>query len=53
MIMADNPRIDFKDLRQRADFRAIFAHHGLKPVGNGDQLKTAARSTTTTSPAAR
>ena len=37
--MADNRRVDFKDLRQRADFRAILAHYGLKPVGNGDQLK--------------
>ena len=37
--MADNRRVDFKDLRQRADFRAILAHYSLKPVGNGDQLK--------------
>jgi DNA primase len=37
--MADNRRVDFKGLRQRADFRAILAHHGLEPVGKGDQLK--------------
>ena len=37
--MTDNRRVDFKDLRGRADFRAILAHYGLKPVGKGDQVK--------------
>src|SRR3954467_2433879 len=37
--MADNRRVDFNDLRHRADFRAILAHYGLKPVGKGDQVK--------------
>jgi hypothetical protein len=33
--MADNRRVDFSDLRKRADFRAILAHYGLTPVGKG------------------
>ena len=37
--MTDNRRVDFKDLRDRADFRAILAHYNLKPVGKGDQVK--------------
>src|SRR4051794_418551 len=37
--MADNRRVDFNDLRRRADFRAILAHYGLEPVGKGDQVK--------------
>src|SRR3954468_8546867 len=37
--MADNRRVDFNDLRRRADFRAILAHYGLNPVGKGDQVK--------------
>lgn len=37
--MPDTRRVDFADLRKRADFRAVLAHYGLKPVGRGDQLK--------------
>src|SRR4051794_14296808 len=37
--MADNRRVDFNDLRRRADFRAILAHYGLKPIGKGEQVK--------------
>ena len=37
--MTDNRRVDFKDLRGRADFRAILAHYNLKPVGMGEQVK--------------
>jgi DNA primase len=37
--MTDNRRVDFNDLRRRADFRAILAHYGLSPVGKGEQVK--------------
>jgi hypothetical protein len=37
--MADNRRVDFRDIRRRADFRAVLAHYGLPPVGKGDQVK--------------
>src|SRR3954449_10375287 len=37
--MTGNRRVDFNDLRRRADFRAILAHYGLNPVGKGDQVK--------------
>jgi hypothetical protein len=37
--MADNRRVDFRDIRKRADFRAVLAHYGLPPVGKGDQVK--------------
>jgi DNA primase len=37
--MADHRRLDFADLRKRADFRAILAHYRLSPVGKGDQVK--------------
>jgi DNA primase len=32
-------RVDFDDLKARADFRAVLSHYGLKPVGSGDQAK--------------
>jgi DNA primase len=32
-------RIDFDELKARADFRAVMAFYGLKPVGSGDQAK--------------
>jgi DNA primase len=37
--MADNRRVDFADIKSRADFRAIPAHYGLTPIGQGDQAK--------------
>ena len=37
--MTDNRRVDFEDIRRRADFRAVLAHYGLEPVGKGDQVK--------------
>ena len=37
--MPDTRRVNFKDLRQRADFRAVLAHYGLEPKGKGDQVK--------------
>jgi len=37
--MTDNRRVDFRDIRRRADFRAVLAHYGLPPVGKGDQVK--------------
>jgi DNA primase len=37
--MADNRRVDFDAIKARADFRAVPAHHGLTPVGKGDQAK--------------
>jgi DNA primase len=37
--MADSRRVDFADIRKRADFRAILAHYGLTLVGKGDQVK--------------
>ena len=37
--MADDRRVDFVDLRKRADFRAVLNHYGITPRGKGDQLK--------------
>jgi hypothetical protein len=37
--MPDNRRVDFADIRKRADFRAVLAHYGLPPVEKGDQVK--------------
>jgi DNA primase len=37
--MADNRRVDFVDLRKRADFRAVLNHYGITPRGKGDQVK--------------
>jgi hypothetical protein len=37
--MADNRRVDFDAIKACADFRAAPAHHGLTPVGKGDQAK--------------
>jgi hypothetical protein len=37
--MPDNRRVDFGDIRRRADFRAVLAHYGLSPMGKGDQVK--------------
>ena len=32
-------RLKFDDLKARADFRAVLAFYGHKPVGSGDQAK--------------
>ena len=37
--MAKAHRIDFDDLKARADFRAVLLHYGLTIVGSGDQAK--------------
>ena len=37
--MAKSHRINFDDLKARADFRAVLLHYGLTPVGQGDQAK--------------
>jgi hypothetical protein len=37
--MPKTHRVDFDDLKARADFRAVLAHYGLTPVGSGDQTK--------------
>ena len=37
--MTSKGRVDFADLKARADFRAVLAHYSLRPVGHGDQLK--------------
>src|SRR5215218_4274796 len=37
--MAKAQRIDFEDLKARADFRAALLHYGLTLVGQGDQAK--------------
>src|SRR5215210_1463608 len=37
--MSTNRRIDFDDLRARADFRVVLAHYQLAPIGQGDQAK--------------
>jgi hypothetical protein len=29
--MPDTRRVDFQDIKSRADFRAILAHYGIKP----------------------
>ena len=51
--MADNRRIDFDDLKQRADFRTVLAHYGLTPIGQGEQAKIHCPSMTTQIPAVR
>lgn len=37
--MAKAQRINFDDLKARADFRAVLVHYGLALVGQGDQAK--------------
>ena len=37
--MKDTRRVDFQDIKSRADFRAILAHYGIALVGQGDQAK--------------
>ena len=37
--MPDTRRVDFQDIKSRADFRAILAHYGIAVVGQGDQAK--------------
>ncbi len=37
--MTDNRRVDFVDIRRRADFRAVLTHYGLTPKGKGEQVK--------------
>src|SRR5215218_3476056 len=37
--MAKAQRIDFEDLKARADFRAVLLHYRLALVGQGDQAK--------------
>jgi hypothetical protein len=37
--MAANRRVDFADIKSRADFRAILAHYGIQPIGMKDQAK--------------
>ena len=37
--MTDNRRVDFADLRARADFRTVLAHYGITIKGTGDQVK--------------
>ena len=37
--MKDNRRVDFADLRARADFRTVLAHYGIAIKGSGDQVK--------------
>ena len=37
--MAKAQRIDFDDLKARADFRAVLAHYGIAPIGQGEQAK--------------
>jgi hypothetical protein len=37
--MTAKRRVDFADLRSRADFRAVLAHDDLTPKGRGDQVK--------------
>jgi hypothetical protein len=32
-------RVDFDDLKARADFRQVLSHYGLSPGGSGDQAK--------------
>ena len=37
--MAKSHRINFDDLKARADFRAVLLHYGLTLIGSGDQAK--------------
>ncbi len=37
--MSKQQRVDFQELKARADFGAVLAHYGLAPVGTGDQVK--------------
>ena len=37
--MSDNIRVDFADLRERADFRAALVHYQIDLQGSGDQLR--------------
>ena len=37
--MKDNRRVDFAELRARADFRTVLAHYGIAIKGAGDQVK--------------
>src|SRR4051812_14437308 len=37
--MADQRRVDFQDIKSRADFRPVLAHYGLALIGQGDQAK--------------
>jgi hypothetical protein len=39
--MAGAHRINFDDLKARADFRAVLLHCGLTIVGSGDQILAA------------
>jgi DNA primase len=32
-------RVNFDGLKARADFRQVLSHYGLRPVGQGDQVK--------------
>jgi DNA primase len=38
-MMTTSGRVDFAALKTQADFRKVLAHYGLRPVGQGDQLK--------------
>ncbi len=37
--MARQHRVDFDELKARADFRAVLQHYGLTLLGSGDQAK--------------
>jgi hypothetical protein len=37
--MVDNRHVDFKEVKDRADFRAVLAHYGITPIGQHDQTK--------------
>jgi DNA primase len=37
--MQPKHKIDFRDLKARADFRAVLAHYGLQTVGSGEQTR--------------
>lgn len=37
--MVTAQRVDFEAIKARADFAAVLAHYGLRPVGQGDQVK--------------
>ncbi len=32
-------RVNFDDLKARADFRTVLRHYGITPVGSGEQIK--------------
>jgi DNA primase len=37
--MPQSHRVDFDDLKARADFRQVLSHYGLTPSGQGDQVR--------------